>query len=89
MLGKIKAMEQVCLAPPNKVSTAKTLESSHTSIAEGTSGDFIGMNLSMMAANECPIGSVVGRPSDDPPQKTASFVARIVVINHPNGVKVV
>ena len=61
----------------------KTIEMHHEMINEAMPGDNIGVNIRGLNKGDIKRGDVAG-PSNDPPTVAKSFIAQIMVLNHPS-----
>ena len=73
----------VTIAPGNLNTEVRTVEMHHDNIAEAIPGDNVGFNIRGIAAKEIRRGNVVGDSSRDPPREAVSFLAQVIVMNHP------
>jgi len=71
--------------PGGVVGEVKTIEMHHEQIQEALPGDNIGANIRGVAKNDIRRGDVAG-PVDNPPTVAKSFIARIIVLNHPTAI---
>ena len=71
--------------PGGVIGEVKTIEMHHEQIPQAIPGDNIGANVRGVAKNEIRRGDVAG-PVDNPPTVAKSFIARIVVLNHPTAI---
>ena len=71
--------------PGGVIGEVKTIEMHHEQIQQAVPGDNIGANIRGVAKNEIRRGDVAG-PVDNPPTVAKSFLARIVVLNHPTAI---
>jgi elongation factor 1-alpha len=55
----------------------------HTQLHEAIPGDNIGFNVKGVAAGDVKRGFVVGDTTRGPPQQCMSFVAQMIISNHP------
>ena len=69
--------------PGGAVGEVKTIEMHHEQIAQGMPGDNVGVNVRGIAKNDIRRGDVAG-PTDQPPTVAKSFIAQIMVLNHPS-----
>ncbi|MFQ6013370.1 MAG: translation elongation factor EF-1 subunit alpha [Thermoplasmata archaeon] len=85
--GVLKPDAKVSFQPSDKVGEVKSIEMHHETIPHAEPGDNVGFNVRGVAKDEIRRGDVCG-PADAPPTVARSFVARIVVLNHPSVVTV-
>jgi len=87
--GVLKPGMKVIFLPSKKpggvVGEVKTIEMHHEQISQAMPGDNIGANVRGVSKNEIRRGDVAG-PVDHPPTVAKSFIARIVVLNHPTAI---
>ena len=69
--------------PGGATGEVKTIEMHHEQIAQGMPGDNVGVNVRGIAKNDIRRGDVAG-PTDQPPTVAKSFIAQIMVLNHPS-----
>ena len=69
--------------PGGATGEVKTIEMHHEQIAQGMPGDNVGVNVRGIAKNDIRRGDVAG-PTDHPPTVAKSFIAQIMVLNHPS-----
>jgi elongation factor 1-alpha len=85
--GVLKPNTSVTFAPGDLVSDCKTVEMHHTALEEAVPGDNIGFNCKNIGIKDIRRGHVVGNTKDQPPKDTESFVAQVIVLNHPNKIQ--
>jgi elongation factor 1-alpha len=71
------------MKPGGATGECKTIEMHHEQLAQAVPGDNVGVNLRGVSKNEIRRGDVAG-PTSDPPTVAKSFVAQIMVLNHPS-----
>lgn len=71
------------MKPGGAVGEVKTIEMHHEVLNQGLPGDNVGVNIRGIAKNEIRRGDVAG-PANDPPTVAKSFIAQIMVLNHPS-----
>lgn len=85
--GIMKPGQQLIFRPSTKPGGAtgevKTIEMHHEQISQGEPGDNVGVNMRGINKNEIRRGDVAG-PTNDPPTVAKSFIAQIMVLNHPS-----
>ncbi|PVU98910.1 hypothetical protein BB559_001167, partial [Furculomyces boomerangus] len=84
--GIIKAGMVVTFAPSNVTTEVKSVEMHHETLTEGVPGDNVGFNVKNVSVKEIRRGNVCGDSKNDPPKETGSFVAQVIVLNHPGQV---
>lgn len=85
--GTLKPAMTVKVAPSNIVGDVRSVEMHHLSVPEAKPGDNVGCNVRGFTAKDMKRGSVMGDAKNDPPVEAVSFVAQIIVINHPNEIR--
>ena len=63
------------------------MEMHHESIPQALPGDNVGFNVKNIAVKDIHRGNVCGDAKNDPPCKTESFEAQVIVMNHPSGIR--
>jgi len=85
--GVMKPGQQLIFRPSTKPGGAtgevKTIEMHHEQIATAEPGDNVGVNMRGINKNEIRRGDVAG-PTSNPPTVAKSFIAQIMVLNHPS-----
>lgn len=81
--GVIKPGMVVTFAPANVTTEVKSVEMHHESIAEGLPGDNVGFNVKNVSVKDIRRGNVCGDSKNDPPMESASFIAQVIIFNHP------
>ncbi|KAG0140399.1 hypothetical protein CROQUDRAFT_53309 [Cronartium quercuum f. sp. fusiforme G11] len=81
--GTIKAGMVVVFAPANVTTEVKSVEMHHEQLEAGMPGDNVGFNVKNVSVKDIRRGNVCGDSKNDPPKEAASFVAQVIVLNHP------
>jgi elongation factor 1-alpha len=81
--GIIKAGMIVTFAPANLTTEVKSVEMHHEQLAEGVPGDNVGFNVKNVSVKEIRRGFVCSDSKNDPAKEAGSFVAQVIVLNHP------
>jgi elongation factor 1-alpha len=81
--GVLKPEMKIIFMPSNKVGEVKSIEMHHENLLQATPGDNVGFNVRGISKTDVKRGDVAG-PVDNPPTVVKSFVAQIVVLNHPS-----
>ncbi len=71
------------MKPGGVTGEVKTIEMHHEMINEALPGDNIGVNVRGLNKGDIKRGDVAG-PANDPPTVAKSFIAQIMVLNHPS-----
>ena len=85
--GSVKPGDKVVVMPSGKTGDIKTLEEHHTQLQMAKPGNNIGFSIRGLSADDMSRGDVVGSVTS-PPTVAKSFVAQIVVLNHPTAIPV-
>jgi len=85
--GILKPDMKVIFMPSNKIGEVKSIEMHHETMAMAKPGDNVGFNVRGIAKNDVKRGDVAG-PVDNPPTVAKTFIAQIVVLNHPTAIPV-
>jgi len=81
--GIIKPAMVVTFAPANITTEVKSVEMHHEALPEAVPGDNVGFNVKNVSVKDIRRGMVAGNSKNDPPKQTASFIAQVIVLNHP------
>jgi elongation factor 1-alpha len=81
--GVMKPGMKISFQPSNKIGEVKSIEMHHEMIPVAEPGDNVGFNVRGVDRNDIRRGDVAG-PAEAPPTVAKSFIARIVVLNHPS-----
>lgn len=84
--GVLRKKANLVFAPGNLKSQVKSIEMHHEQVEVANPGDNVGFNIKLKA-NEIKRGFVAGDALVDPPKEVQSFVAQIIVVNHPGTIK--
>ena len=85
--GILKPNTTVIFEPSNVKGEVKSIEEHHESLPPAVPGDNVGFNVRGVAKNDIKRGDVAG-PVDNPPSVAKSFIAQVVVLNHPSVITV-
>jgi elongation factor 1-alpha len=81
--GVLKPGMVVTFAPGGVTTEVKSIEMHHESLAQATPGDNVGFNVKNVSVKDIRRGNVCGDSKNDPPQETDTFLAQVIVMNHP------
>jgi len=84
--GIIKPGMIVCFAPPGLTTEVKSVEMHHESLPEASPGDNVGFNVKNVSVKDIKRGMVASDSKSDPAKGAASFVAQVIMLNHPGEV---
>jgi len=74
----------VQFAPVNLTTDVKSVEMHHESLEQAGPGDNVGFNVKNISVKDIRRGYVAGDSKNDPPLKTPTFEAQVIVLDHPN-----
>jgi len=83
--GTLKPGMVVTFSPVGLTTEVKSVEMHHESIEEAQPGDNVGFNVKGVSVKELKRGFVASDSKNDPAKGAKSFVAQVIVMNHPNG----
>jgi elongation factor 1-alpha len=81
--GILKPNDKIIFEPADKVGEVKSIEMHHENMAQAEPGDNVGFNVRGVDKKDIRRGDVAG-PVDNPPTVAKTFVAQIIVLNHPS-----
>jgi len=81
--GVIKPGMIVTFAPSGLTTEVKSVEMHHETLEEGTPGDNVGFNVKNVSVKDIRRGFVCSDSKNDPAKEAASFVAQVIILNHP------
>jgi len=81
--GILKPGTIITFAPANITTEVKSVEMHHESLVEAVPGDNVGFNVKNVSVKDIRRGYVCGENTKDPPKETKSFLAQVIVLNHP------
>ena len=74
----------VCTFAPVQITTeVKSVEMHHETLDQAIPGDNVGFNVKNVSVKELKRGFVASDSKNDPAKEAASFVAQVIVMNHP------
>ncbi len=85
--GIMKPGDKVIVMPSGKTGEVKSVEEHHTQLQVAKPGNNVGFSIRGLSAEDMARGDVVGSVTN-PPTVAKSFVAQIVVLNHPTAIPV-
>ncbi len=85
--GILKPGMQVSFAPGDVKTEVKSVEMHHTSIPEAIPGDNVGFNVKGLSTKDIKRGYVCGDAKNDPPREVDSFLAQVIIMNHPGQIE--
>jgi len=81
--GILKPNDKIVFQPADKVGEVKSIEMHHEEIPQAEPGDNVGFNVRGVDKKDIRRGDVAG-PAESPPSVAKTFVANIIVLNHPS-----
>jgi len=81
--GTLKPGMVVSFSPSNITTEVKSVEMHHESIPEAMPGDNVGFNVKNVSIQDIKRGNVASDSKNDPAKESKSFVAQVIVLNHP------
>jgi elongation factor 1-alpha len=78
---------KVSFAPANVETEVKSVEMHHESIPEAIPGDNVGFNVKGLSVKDIKRGYVCGDVKNDPPREVESFLAQVIIMNHPGQIE--
>jgi len=85
--GIIKPGMIVTVAPPMVQTEVKSVEMHHEQMPFAAPGDNVGFNVKNVSIKEIKRGNVAGDSKNDPPMAAGSFLAQVIVLNHPGEIR--
>jgi len=80
--------QSITVAPVQITTEVRSIEMHHIDIEEAIPGDNIGFNVKGLQVKDLRRGYVVGDSKRDPPSGCESFIAQVIIINHPGEIRV-
>merc|ERR1712193_519197 len=81
--GILKPGMVVTFAPVGLTTEVKSVEMHHESVEKAEPGDNVGFNVKNVSIKDIKRGMVTGDSKSDPAKETKSFLAQVIVLNHP------
>lgn len=85
--GLLKPGMVVTFAPTCLSTEVKSIEMHHESLPEAGPGDNVGFNVKNIPIDRLRRGYVAGDSKADPPKQSDSFIAQVIIMNHPGEIK--
>jgi elongation factor 1-alpha len=85
--GVLKPGMVVCFAPSGVSTEVKSVEMHHSAVTAAMPGDNVGFNVKNVSVKEIRRGNVAGDTKSDPPAETGTFLAQVIVMNHPGQIQ--
>jgi len=81
--GILKPGMVVTFAPAMITTEVKSVEMHHEALTQAIPGDNVGFNVKNVSVKDIRRGMVAGDSKNDPPAETESFLAQVIILNHP------
>ena len=81
--GIIKPDMSITFGPMGTTTLCKSVEMHHESVAEAIPGDNVGFNVKNLSVQDIKRGYVASDTKREPATDTESFMAQVIVMNHP------
>ncbi|PHJ22683.1 elongation factor 1-alpha [Cystoisospora suis] len=85
--GTLKAGMVLTFAPAGLTTECKSVEMHHEVLEEAVPGDNVGFNVKNVSVKELRRGYVASDSKNDPAKGCSSFLAQVIVLNHPGEIK--
>jgi len=85
--GVIKPGMVVTFGPTNVTTEVKSVEMHHEQVESAMPGDNVGFNVKNLSVKDIKRGYVASDSKNDPCMDTESFVAQVIVFNHPGQIQ--
>merc|ERR1719334_1767469 len=86
--GTIKAGMVVTFAPAAVTTEVKSVEMHHETLTDGgVPGDNVGFNVKNVSIKDIRRGMVISDSKNDPAKESKSFLAQVIILNHPGEIR--
>merc|ERR1712139_549874 len=85
--GVIKPAMTVTFGPLGTTTECKSVEMHHEQVAEAIPGDNVGFNVKGLSVSDIKRGYVASDAKNVPAQDTETFLAQVIVMNHPGQIQ--
>ncbi len=85
--GILKPGMSITFAPADVKTEVKSVEMHHESIPEAIPGDNVGFNVKGLSVKDIKRGYVCGDSKNDPPREVETFLAQVIIMNHPGQIE--
>jgi elongation factor 1-alpha len=85
--GILKPGDIVTFAPTGTTTEVKSVEMHHEALPEATPGMNVGFNVKNVSVKDIRRGFVCGNSKQDPPKEAETFLAQVIVLNHPGSIQ--
>merc|ERR1712168_1045550 len=81
--GKLKAGMVVTFSPAQVTTEVKSVEMHHETLEEAVPGDNVGFNVKNVSIKDTRRGMVASDSKNDPAKESKTFLAQVIILNHP------
>merc|ERR1712002_928155 len=81
--GKLKAGMVVTFSPAQVTTEVKSVEMHHETLEEAVPGDNVGFNVKNVSIKDIRRGMVASDSKNDPAKESKTFLAQVIILNHP------
>merc|ERR1719384_2132448 len=81
--GTLKAGMVVTFAPANITTEVKSVEMHHETLDQAVPGDNVGFNIKNVSVKDIRRGNVASDSKNDPAKEAKTFLAQVIILNHP------
>jgi len=81
--GKLKAGMVVTFSPVGTTTEVKSVEMHHETLDEAVPGDNVGFNVKNVSIKDIRRGMVASDSKNDPAKESKTFLAQVIILNHP------
>ncbi|KAL9644085.1 hypothetical protein ABK040_005551 [Willaertia magna] len=85
--GVLKAGMKIMITPGGALTEVKSIEMNQTSVLEAMPGDNVGFNIKGLSDSDMKRGFVVSEAKNNPAKECISFIAQIIITDHPGQIK--
>jgi len=82
--GVLKPGQVLRFTPSNLTTECKSVEMHHEQLTEAIPGDNVGFSVKNISVKDIKRGYVCSNDKEDPAKEAESFIAQVIVLNHPN-----
>ena len=82
--GVLKPGMVVLFAPSGITTEVKSIEMHHEVLPQANPGDNVGFSVKNIAVKDLKRGYVTSDSKNDPAKEAESFIAQVIILNHPN-----
>uniref|UniRef100_A0A8C1B8P4 Eukaryotic translation elongation factor 1 alpha 1, like 3 n=1 Tax=Cyprinus carpio carpio TaxID=630221 RepID=A0A8C1B8P4_CYPCA len=86
--GVLKPGMVLTFSPAKLTAEVKSIEMHHQGLQTAFPGHSVGFNIKNVSVKNLRRGDVAGNAQQDPPSDVSSFIAQIIMLNHPGKIKV-